>query len=614
MSQDWHRGAGERRLPPFAKLARVGCGILVLTIISSLINIQSIRMSGVSLLWLSNGLLIGVLLRAPRRQWPSFLALGYTIDFVINLLQQDSLRDASFFSICNLIEVLLAASLMRRSVPPEADLTEMRQLRSFLLYGVLLAPAAASLMGSCFVVVMEGAPFLLSLRAWFAADVLGIATVMPMYLSHQQGRAFSIRSSMEITLLFGLLLSTTTAIFFVTTYPMLWVVLLILLLLGVRLGFTGSAAGLLAVTMIGGYLTVDGHGPLGSSHHGSLATRILIFQCFIALTMFALYATEVAMAANRRIRLRLEASEVRFRSMAEASRDIIVLADLERIPQYVSPALTELLGWRKEEVAGKHFGDLARPEHLAGLRATLDDLLDGKEPRPFSYQSLKKDGSYLWLEATARLLRDEETGEPCGFVCVLRDISERKAAEASMLLAYEQVEQLAMVDGLTGIANRRLLDEVLVREWQSGRRDQEPLTLMVIDVDHFKAYNDHYGHLEGDECLRRLAREMDSILRRPLDMLGRYGGEEFVAVLPKTPACSAVWMSEMLRRAVEDCRIPHAGSPHGIVTVSIGSATAIPDIDTSLDTLLQGADRALYRAKMLGRNRLEVAEAVLPVA
>ena len=601
------------RLPPTGRLLRVGCGLIILSIAGTLLNDQSYRLSGVSLIWLANALLMGVLLRSPKRQWPSFLALGYGIDLALNLLQKDSLRSSAVFSACNLVEVLVGALLMYPTMAPEADLTEARQLRSFLLYGVLLAPAAASLMAACFLVSVEGAPFAASMRVWFAADVLGIATVLPLYLSYQQGKPFSLRSRLEVTSLFGLLSITTLAIFLVTTYPMLWLVLMVLLLLGVRLGFTGSALGLLAVTFIGGYLTADGHGPLSSARHGSLAARILIFQWFIAMSMFALYATEVAMSANRRIRFRLEASESRFRSMAEASRDIILLADLQRVPQYISPALTELLGWTEQDVLGKHFGELARPEHLPGLRATLDDLLEGREPRPFTYQSLKKDGSYVWLEATARLLRDEESGEPSGFVCVLRDVSERKAAEDRMLQAYEQVEQLALVDGLTGIANRRLLDQVLHREWQSGCRDLTPLTLLVIDVDHFKAYNDSYGHLEGDECLRRLAREIEATLRRPLDMLGRYGGEEFVAVLPNTPEESAEMMSELVRSVVAACCIPHSTSPHAIVTVSVGCATGIPDVHSDPSDLLRAADSALYRAKMKGRNRREMAWSPQPV-
>ena len=602
-----------RRIPAPPRLLRVAAGVIVLSLVGALLNDQSYKVSGVSLIWLANALLIGVLLRSPKRQWPSFLVLGYGIDLTLNLLQMGSFRNSIFFSGCNLVEVLLAASLMYPRMAPEADLTEARQLRSFLLYGVLLAPAVASLMGTCFLVSVQGAPFAASLRAWFAADALGIATVVPLYLSYHHGRPLSLRPRVEVAGLFGLLSMTTLAIFFAATYPMLWLVLLVLLLLGVRLGFTGSALGLLAVTLIGGYLTADGYGPLSGERHGSLATRILIFQCFIGLSMLALYVTEVAMSENRRIRLRLEASEARFRSMAEASRDIILLADLERVPQYISPALTELLGWSEEDVLGRHFGELARPEDLPGLTANLDDLLQGLEPRPFSYQGLRKDGGYVWLEATARLLHDEESGQPSGFVCVLRDISERKAAEDQMLQAYEQVEQLALVDGLTGIANRRLLDQVLHREWQSGRRDLTPLTLLVIDVDHFKAYNDCYGHLEGDECLRRLARAIDARLRRPLDVLGRYGGEEFVAVLPNTPEVSAELMSELVRRAVEECSIPHVSSPHGMVTVSVGCATAVPNAHSDPSDLLRSADTALYRAKLNGRNRKELAWSEQPV-
>ncbi len=599
--------------PTLDRLGRIALGLIVLSLAGSLLNQQSYRMSGVSLVWLPNGLLIGILLRSAKRQWPAFLVLAYAIDLTLNLVQHNAAGLAAYLSLCNLVEVLAAAWLMYPAIAPDPDLTEPRQLRCFLVFGVLLSPALAALMATCFLRIEHGTPLSESLRYWYAADLLGIATVTPLYLSWSQGKAFSHRSRAEVTGLFLLLCLTAPTVFFLTTYPMLWLLLMVLLLLGVRLGFTAAAMGLLAVIFIGGYLTVSRFGASEVQGHGALATRILFFQCFIALSMFAIYVVDVAMSANQRIQLSLEASENRFRSMAEASSDIILLAGLDRIPVYVSPAVTELMGWEQQELAGIAFGSFARPDDRDGLTKTLDDLLLGHEPRSFAYQSRRKDGTYIWLEATARLMRDETTHQPTGFVCVLRDISDRKVAEAQMQAAFEKVEQLAMMDGLTGVANRRLLDQVIQREWQSGRRDQTPLSLLLIDVDHFKAYNDHYGHLAGDECLRRVARVIESSLRRPLDLVARYGGEEFAGVLPNTPERSADIPSEMVRQAVENCNILHAGSPRGIVTISVGCATGIPSSASNADHLLLAADAALYKAKRNGRNRREVTCMQLPV-
>jgi len=580
--------------------------LIALSIAASVMNNRSYTTGGVSLIWLANGFLIGVLLCSPKRQWPVFVGLGYAIDVTLNLTQIHGLMTPVYFSFCNACEVLVAATLMYPALSRDPDLTEARQLRSLLLNGVLLAPAITSTLVTAYQHFVLGASFLLAFRSWFAADALGIALTTPLYLSAFYGRKFSPRSRLEVAGLFLLLFLVSLGVFRLAHYPMLWAVLLFLLLLGSRLGFTGSALGLVLVTFIGGYFTVEGYGPLGPSI-ASIAVRVSIFQLFICLSMLALYMTEVVMSSNRRVVRRLEASETRFRSLAETSRDGIILTELNGKRKYVSPAMTELLGWDREELMEQHYTRIVHDDDVPRLQEFMQELRDGGGMNPLAYRCRKRSGSYLWLEATARLLRDPQTEDPYGYVYVLRDISDRKAAEEQMQEAFHTVERLAMMDGLTGVANRRLLDQTLAREWISSRRDGLPLSVLLIDVDCFKAFNDQYGHLEGDECLCKVSAKMQKALRRPLDLLARYGGEEFVAVLPNTPIEGAEAIADLVRKAVADCDIPHAGSPHGVVTVSVGCATEIPSNDSSVSSLLNAADAALYMAKSNGRNRTEVA-------
>jgi diguanylate cyclase (GGDEF)-like protein len=213
-----------------------------------------------------------------------------------------------------------------------------------------------------------------------------------------------------------------------------------------------------------------------------------------------------------------------------------------------------------------------------------------------------------------RLYRDANTGEAAGFVSVLRDISERKQAEDKLQHAFHTVEQLALVDGLTGVANRRLLDETLNREWMRALRDGTSLSLLLIDVDHFKLYNDLYGHLAGDSCLQVIANAIQAGLRRPPDLLARFGGEEFVIILPNTPAPGAEMMSENVLRAVAACSIPHSGSPYGSVTVSLGCATMTATMEFCPKDLLKAADDAMYRAKANGRNQMQASSNSLVVS
>jgi diguanylate cyclase (GGDEF)-like protein len=167
------------------------------------------------------------------------------------------------------------------------------------------------------------------------------------------------------------------------------------------------------------------------------------------------------------------------------------------------------------------------------------------------------------------------------------------------------LENLSTLDGLTGIANRRRLDEFLAQEWLRGRRQQSPLSVCLMDIDFFKRFNNRYGHAAGDDCLRRVALALVGVGRRPADLVARYGGEEFVCVLPETDAAGAALLAEKLRDAVIALEIPHADSTAAEhVTISGGVATAIPTDESSAAQLLEAADQMLYQAKKTGRNRI----------
>jgi diguanylate cyclase (GGDEF)-like protein len=180
--------------------------------------------------------------------------------------------------------------------------------------------------------------------------------------------------------------------------------------------------------------------------------------------------------------------------------------------------------------------------------------------------------------------------------------AELAARSEELAGANAKLEELANADPLTGIANRRALMAALDLASRTALRERVPVSVLAVDVDHFKAYNDALGHPAGDECLKRVARALDAVARRPLDRTGRTGGEEFVVVLYSVPAGMALRMGEKLRDAVESLGIPHPGAPSGRVTVSVGVATIHPDSDTVPGDALDLADAALYDAKRSGRN------------
>lgn len=171
--------------------------------------------------------------------------------------------------------------------------------------------------------------------------------------------------------------------------------------------------------------------------------------------------------------------------------------------------------------------------------------------------------------------------------------------------ANRELEQLAVVDGLTGIANRRKFDEYLANEWLRSTREQSPLALILCDLDHFKLYNDTYGHQAGDRCLYQVAQAVSKTIKRPADLAARYGGEELAVILPNTTLEGAAIVANQICLQIKALALPHINSPIDLyVTLSVGVAGCIPSQDSSPEFLIKTADQALYQAKQLGRNRI----------
>lgn len=181
----------------------------------------------------------------------------------------------------------------------------------------------------------------------------------------------------------------------------------------------------------------------------------------------------------------------------------------------------------------------------------------------------------------------------------------RKARERELEALKDKFELLSNLDGLTGIANRRRFDKAFDAEWLRARREQRPVSLLMIDIDHFKKYNDTYGHLQGDACLRAVARAVAGSMHRPADLAARFGGEEFVALLPNTDLPGARAIAQQVQQLVEELELEHKSSEVSpLVTVSVGGACALPGQDMASDALIHAADTALYAAKHAGRNRI----------
>jgi diguanylate cyclase (GGDEF)-like protein/PAS domain S-box-containing protein len=565
--------------------------------------------SQANLIWVANGLLLTYLLLAPRRRWPAYVATGFGAMLAGSALVHDSWQTALTFSILNIVEVMIGALLLRKSSKQLPRFTDYGYLIRFMGFAVGLAPLTTGLMYSVFAAITEHAPLTHSFSQWFAADALGIAITTPACAAIFRARFRGTVSWSRDWFYPVLFVVLTIAAFAQARVPLLFLIYPLLVLVLLRMGMGWAALAVLFVAAVGSWLTVRGAGPFAMLQMTNTADASIMLQIFVASAMFMLYTVSVVLDTQQGTERRLQQIASLHAMVTENSRDVIILADFDGRPHYISPAILSLTGWGPDEIIRRGFHEESHPEDLPRIEALVDKLrqdTNGSMAKSamIEYRIQERTGGYVWVESSLRVLRDPVTGIRSGILIIVRDISERKVAEALLLQAHAAVERLAVVDALTGLANRRRFDESLAAEWHRAMRDRVPISLLLLDADHFKLYNDSYGHVRGDNCLRQIADSAQRVVSRPGDLVARYGGEEFAVLLPGTNNDGAVKVAFDVCDAIRSCKLPHCASTHGVVTISIGVATIVPELGQLSQILIEAADLALYNAKRGGRDQV----------
>lgn len=295
----------------------------------------------------------------------------------------------------------------------------------------------------------------------------------------------------------------------------------------------------------------------------------------------------------------LKKSEEQYRAVFTQAAEGIMVVDTSGHILESNQQMENSLGMSISTLPGHNIFKLIHPEDLKNRPSQIPFMIAG-EIIVIERQLKTAEGDYRLFEISGNKIGKNT------ILLVCRDITKRKAAEAALEKANLELERLANVDGLTQIANRRRFDRRLQLEWNRLLREKQPLSLIISDIDYFKQYNDLYGHQEGDSCLINIASILESTLRRPADLAARFGGEEFVILLPNTSFEGAAGRAEVMRKNIVAQRIPHNASKVGpYVTMSFGVSSAIPFKQGIPNDLIAMADKALYLAKQNGRNRVE---------
>ncbi|KTF68642.1 GGDEF domain-containing protein [Sphingomonas sp. HT-1] len=299
------------------------------------------------------------------------------------------------------------------------------------------------------------------------------------------------------------------------------------------------------------------------------------------------------------------AEDAVYRTLLESTRAIPWKIDWATMRfEYIGPQIATLLGWPQDSwVSVEDWASRIHPddrEHVVNY--CVAQSIAGVDHEA-DYRALTQDRGFVWIRDVVHVVRNAQ-GDVESLIGFMFDISERKRIEQELAKMQRKLEALSFEDGLTRIANRRRFDERLEACWEEARRTRRPLSMILLDIDHFKGFNDLYGHLRGDECLVSVAAALKKVGREQ-DVVARFGGEEFVLLLPQTDEAAALDFARRCCHAIEALAIPNAASDCSpFVTASLGVSTVVPCDGQHVRDFCEGVDRLLYGAKKNGRNQL----------
>jgi diguanylate cyclase (GGDEF)-like protein/PAS domain S-box-containing protein len=512
-------------------------------------------------------------------------------------------------ALVSLADVAIIGAILSPRIAGFEDIKQRNNLKRFVL-GCLVGPAVATLLAIVPVVALAHPRPLHFLASVFLADALGLAVILPLLLFLFTGHYCSVRKLAPhlrrggtAALIFAAMLCF---IFWQTSYPILFAAFPPMVLVLVATGLEGGVLIATLTAVIGFWATASGHGPMHLMTGGS-ADRSLMLQLFVLL----ISATALPLGAlwddrQRAERKAAEAGNI-YQTLLQHADQMIILSSIDGSRRYASPACAKLTGYSPDEFIALERVKTIHPDDRPIARMVIDSMVAGKQNHTLRYRIAQKSGGWRWVEFSMTAYLDQASGAVAGYVGTVRDVTAVQITEQErddFARERENFLQEARTDALTGLPNRRAFDEALDRQIYASLGARQDASLLLIDVDFFKKYNDAFGHQDGDRCLCEIGVALRRALGRESDFVARWGGEEFVVLLPGTNERGALTVAHTLMQAVRALRLDHPQSPLGIVTVGIAELDA--EVIADPRVWIQKADMALYESKRSGRNQARI--------
>jgi len=383
--------------------------------------------------WIANGVLLSYLLLAPRWRWPSYLTVGFAALLIGSLLINRIWRVSTLpLAALNLVEVSICAVLLKRRSNQLPRFANRAYLVRFLCFGVVAGPLASGLVLAAISPLIHRREYWPTYLSWVLFDALGIAVTTPAFVALFQNRLRNTGNWKKNWIWSVLFVAVTAAGFAQPKLPLLFLVYPLLLMILLRLGIAWAGMATLFIEGLGSWCTLHGIGPFTMTASISPTESSLQMQGFVAFGMFMVYAASVLLDKHQALEHELQDVASIHSLVTENSRDVIIIADFEGKPKYLSAATTIMTGWEPDELANRDILRLVHPEDLPRVQSALGELVSGLEETRVQCRFQTKDGKYIWTEASLRLIRDPRKGAPSGIFCIVRDITESKRAELQL--------------------------------------------------------------------------------------------------------------------------------------------------------------------------------------